>query len=529
MMRTILAAVLLLQLQASCKKQPAVIEPPKTQDSIINSGFESDQKESTEATGWLTSENDPDADAVAAGGYEGSYALQHKKANAYKVRTYQELSGLANGYYHLTAYIQNSGGQNACYISGKGVDGFERMTSLPVSADWIKVIVRGIQVTDGTCVVSIYSDAKADNWCKLDAVQFIKDDLPYTFLKGGDVSELSYIESKGGKFYEDGVEKDCFEILKNHGFNIARLRLYNDPGNPDYTPSKYLPAGFQNKTDVLQLAQRAKAAGMQIQLTFHYSDYWTNGSTQTKPHEWSNLSYDDLKKAVYDFTLDILNAMKDQGTIPQYVSLGNETRGGFLFPDGGYSNFSKMAALFNAGYDAVKEVSPESKVIIHLDDAGDAGLYDWFFGSLESAGGKYDIIGASYYPFWGGRTITEMRDWANYQSAKLGKDILIMETGYNWNPTLPNGSGGQLGHNGPYQNIYPSSPQGQKDFLLELFNGIKTADNGRLLGDIYWDPVMIAVPGVGWQLGAPNVVANTTLFDFNGNALISLDAFKYNH
>ena len=122
-----------------------------------------------------------------------------------------------------------------------------------------------------------------------------------------------------------------------------------------------------------------------------------------------------------------------------------------------------------------------------------------------------------------------MRDWANYQSAKLGKDILIMETGYNWNPTLPNGSGGQLGNNGPYQNIYPSSPQGQKDFLLELFNGIKTADNGRLLGDIYWDPVMIAVPGVGWQLGAPNVVANTTLFDFNGNALISLDAFKYNH
>jgi arabinogalactan endo-1,4-beta-galactosidase len=129
MMRTILAAVLLLQLQTSCKKQPTVIEPPKTQDSIVNSGFESDQKESSEVTGWLTSENDPDADAIAAGGYEGSYALQHKKATAYKVRTYQELSGLANGYYQLTAYIQNSGGQNACYISGKGVDGFERMTS----------------------------------------------------------------------------------------------------------------------------------------------------------------------------------------------------------------------------------------------------------------------------------------------------------------------------------------------------------------------------------------------------------------
>ena len=103
-----------------------------------------------------------------------------------------------------------------------------------------------------------------------------------------------------------------------------------------------------------------------------------------------------------------------------------------------------------------------------------------------------------------------------------------METGYNWNPTLPNGSSGQLSNNGPYQNIYPSSPEGQKDFLLELFNGIKTTDNGSVIGDLYWDPVMIAVPGVGWELGAPNVVANTTLFDFDGNSLVSLNAFKYN-
>ena len=58
-----------------------------------------------------------------------------------------------------------------------------------------------------------------------------------------------------------------------------------------------------------------------------------------------------------------------------------------------------------------------------------------------------------------------------------------METGYNWNPTLPSGSSGQLSNNGPYQTIYPSTPEGQKDFLLELFNGIKTCDNGKVIGD----------------------------------------------
>lgn len=502
--------------------------PPPVKDTLENAGFEADQGEADVINGWTTS-GDSTADKVVAGGYEGAFALYHHQSTAYKVVTYQSLNGLANGYYQLTAYVQNSGGQNACYLSGKGADGSERITSLPVSSAWSLVTVRGIEVTDGNFKVSIVSDANAGNWCKVDKIVLTADGKPYVFLKGGDVSELSYIESKGGKFYDGGVEKDCFEILKDYGFNIARLRLYNDPGNPAYTPSKYLPAGFQNPEDVLHLAQRAKAAGMQIELTFHYSDYWTNAATQNKPHEWVNLSFEALKSAVYDFTFEFMTEMKNQGTAPEYVSLGNETPSGFLFPDGDYTHFGQMAALFNQGYDAVKAVSPTSQVIIHLDDAGNTSLYDWFFGSLTSAGGKFDIVGASYYPFWSNRTVAQIQNWANYESVKLGKEILIMETGYNWNPTLPNGSGGQLGNNGPYQDIYPSSPEGQKNFLLELFNGIKTADDGKVIGDIYWDPVMIAVPGVGWQLGAPNVVANTTLFDFNGNALVSLNAFKYNN
>lgn len=529
MNRIIYFVILLPLLLASCKKTEVVIEPVPVQDTLANGGFEADQKETSSATGWLTSGTDADADNVIPGGYAGSYSLSHKKTAAYKVVTYQELSALEDGFYQFTAYVKNSGGQKACYLSGKTSDGIEKISSLPVTDTWTLVVVSGINVTDGKCTVSIFSDANTDNWCEVDQVELKKVDVPYNFLKGGDVSELSYLESKGGKFFENGVENDCFEILKNNGFNIARLRLYNDPGNPDFTPSKYLPAGFQNPEDILHLAQRAKAAGMQIELTFHYSDYWTNGTTQNKPHDWMNLSYEDLKAAVYDFTFNFMNQMKDQGTTPEYVSLGNETPGGFLFPDGDYNHFTQMATLFNQGYNAVKNVSSSSKVIIHLDDAGNSGLYDWFFGSLTAAGGNYDIVGASYYPFWSGKTVAQMQDWANYESVKLGKDILIMETGYNWNPTLPNGSGGQLGNNGPYQNIYPSSPEGQRDFLLELFNGIKTADNGKVIGVLYWDPVMIAVPGVGWQLGAPNVVANTTLFDFGGNALVALNAFKYNN
>ena len=153
----------------------------------------------------------------------------------------------------------------------------------------------------------------------------------------------------------------------------------------------------------------------------------------------------------------------------------------------------------------------------------------WFFNECQVNDLQYDIIGASYYPFWTKKTVPQIRDWANYVSTKFGKDILIMETGYNWKPTILNGDIGQLKNNGHYDSVYQSTPAGQRDFLYECFNDLKTVNNGSVIGILYWDPVMIAVPGVGWELGGPNVVSNTTLFDFKGNALPALKVFQYNN
>ncbi|MEO6329938.1 MAG: glycosyl hydrolase 53 family protein [Ginsengibacter sp.] len=524
-MKYMLIAIALIIL-ISCKKSNGQNNPAPVTDPN-NLSFEADAATQTPAL-WKT-DGDADADYTEAGGFGNTgFALSHKKNGAYKVYTYQKITGLENGFYTLTAWAQNGGDQKSCYLTAKTSTG-ERITSLPVSSAWKQIFIRGIEVTNGECIIGISSDADANNWCKVDNFLLTKDDKPYNFLKGGDLSELTYIEQKGGKFFENGVQKDCFQILKDNGFNFARLRLYNDPGNPAFSPSNHLPSGIQDTADILSLSRRAKAAGMQIQLTFHYSDYWTNPGAQGKPHNWMGLNFTQLKQAVYDFTYNFMNRMKAQGTVPEYVSLGNETPGGILFPDGSTNNFTQLAELLNRGYDAVKAVSPSSKVIIHLDDAGNSAKYDWFFDGLKNAGGKFDIIGASYYPFWTNKTVEQMRDWANHVAARYNTDIIIMETGYNWNPTLSSGSAGQLSNNGPYQSIYPSSPEGQRNFMLDLFNGIKQCDQGSVKGDIYWDPIMIAVPGAGWELGAPNVVSNTTLFDFNGNALPSLKAYKYNN
>lgn len=497
------------------EEQPVVIK------SISNGGFE-------EGLANWNVEGDASAVKQIEGGCEGNYALAFDSPSTYEVTVSQNVEGLEDGLYDLEFYYQNGGGQPVCYVAAGTNDVTRKMTTLCVSPNtWTRSYVRGIKVENGSCQVSINMQADAGENCRIDGLRLISTDKEFSLLKGGDISELTYVEQNGGKYYENGQEKDCIEILKNNGFNIVRLRLYNDPGNPNYSPSNRLPVGIQDEADILRLAKRAKDAGMQIQLTFHYSNYWTNGESQNKPHEWEGLDFEALKQALYDYTYGFMNKMAAQGTTPEYVSIGNEVQAGMLYPDGdAVNNMSQLSELFNAGYDAVKAVSPDSKVIIHSSGAGDRDLYQWFFGGLQDRGTKYDIIGASYYPFseFNNKRASEIREWADDISNQFDKDILIMETGYSWNPTLPDNKPGQLGNNGPYKEM---TPLGQKNFVLELADEIKKSD--RIIGFLYWDPIFIECNDLGWELGGDNVVSNTTLFDFQGNRLEVFDAFKYNN
>lgn len=523
------------------KEEEAQLEPVGV--AIGNQGFEAEEPAQV-ISSW-SEEGDMDASYTEAPGYLSSYGLTHYSDHDYKVTTSQTITGLENGYYTLTAWAQNGGGQHASYIFARDHGTSEARAAVPIGSTWTKVYLRGIQVTNGTATIGLFSDAQAGNWTKLDFVELVKDDQPYKFLKGGDVSELTYVESQGGKFYDSkGNEKDLFQLLKENGHDIVRLRVYNEPGKGHGDGSYYRPAGIMDKADILKLAKRAKAAGLQIQLSFHYSDYWTNGATHNIPNAWQTAIKDladdaakvtKLEELLRAYTLDVMEAMVDQGTTPEFVSLGNEMQSGILFPYGRASggSWANLARFLKAGAEEVKKASPTSKVILHLDDAGNTSKYENFFDEIEAREVPYDIIGPSYYPFWTDDTIEQIVAFCNYFSKKYDKDIMIMETGYNWNPTLPNGTIGQLNDNGPYP-ADTSSPQGQKEFMINLFNGLKSVDNGRVIGDLYWDPIMIAVPGVGWAIkeidDQPdlNVVSNTTLFDFDGKALPAHDAYKLN-
>ncbi|PYY52590.1 hypothetical protein DEJ17_15820 [Curtobacterium sp. MCSS17_011] len=449
----------------------------------------------------------------------------------------QKLRGLTNGKYAISGWSRTS----AIRAASLTVDGKDtRRTGAPVVANsWKELVVRGTSPKAGKATVAFTIRGNAGETIDLDNVAVIATDQTNTdaFLQGGDLSEISYLESKGAVFRdENGKPEDPFKLMAERGVNVARLRLYNAPGpeHPLITdPNSYLPAGYQDPADILSLAKRAKAAGMQIQLSFHYSDYWTNGAIQDIPADWrsvTSLSDDQaiaaLTTDVHDYTASFLRKMKAQGTPPQFVSIGNEIQGGILFPYGSSSNMATLSQFLTAGANAVHETIPGSRVILHLDDAGNDGKYDWFFDAMNANHVPYDVIGASYYPFWTQKDIPTVTGFFNRVAERYGKPIMVMETGINWNPLTADGVPGQLTDNGPV--TYAQTPEGQRDFLRELLPALKSVQNGAVIGDLYWDPTMFAVPGVGWQVGAPNVISNSALFDFDGKALPAFEAYEQN-
>ena len=391
------------------------------------------------------------------------------------------------------------------------------------------------------------------------------------FLRGADLTMATYIEDWGATFrYEDGTAGDLFAIMEHYGVNLARLRLYNNPGTGiKYSGGDQLyrmpiqttahPEGYPyaGPDDIFNLAKRAKAHGMQICLSIYLSDYWSGATEQYIPAAWKDVTSNDvLADSVYNFVYAYMSRLAAANIYPEYVSVGNESNYGILYTNlngskvnfGGHTgNIAQCVKLFNKAYDAIKAVAPDAQVIIHhsYGDAGKIGVCRSFFQTLSNNGCKYDIVGGSYYPHWShdhnaasDTPEGSMLPWAKDMEQNIGKPVMIMEAGYSWDPyKCPERNGGnwagQLGTNGSYNE---ATPKGQRDFLCALHDAI--ASDEKILGYMYWDPIFIdqkvngswiktcwaekydAAYDAWWEDG--NVISNTTWFDYTGQPLPAL-------
>ena len=285
------------------------------------------------------------------------------------------------------------------------------------------------------------------------------------FAKGADISWLPQMEATGFKFYNaKGVQEDCFKILKDNGINTIRLRTWVNPSNDPRS-------GHCSKDETAAMAVRAKKWGMRILLDFHYSDSWADPAKQKKPAAWEGHDFSHLLQDVYDYTFSVMTALKDSGVTPEWVQVGNETAGGMIYPEGSTSNWPLLAQLINKGYDAIKAVSPQSKVILHVDQGNNNARFRKWFDSATANNAKYDVIGSSYYPYWlkGSPdytlSIDSLGNNLNDMASRYRKEVMVVEVG---------------GEDFKAQNTY--------DMLVAVQNKVKAVPGGKGLGVVYWEP-----------------------------------------
>ena len=242
-------------------------------------------------------------------------------------------------------------------------------------------------------------------------------------ILGADISFLPELEARGIKLSDKGVQKDAIEILKDHGFNYIRLRIFNNPAaDSGYSPQK----GFCDLAHTFQMAKRIKAAGLKFLLDFHYSDYWADPGKQYKPSAWKKLNFSLLKDSVYQFTKKVIAELKAQGTEPDMVQIGNEINHGMIWPEGSVNHFDSLAQLFKTGTDAVRSVDSSIIIMLHIALGGQNDESVFFLNNMLARGVDFDVIGESYYPKWHG-TLNDLENNLNDLIRRYNKDVIVVE------------------------------------------------------------------------------------------------------
>lgn len=213
------------------------------------------------------------------------------------------------------------------------------------------------------------------------------------FAVGSDISWYPQMLESGFVFRNrDGKVQDLLTTLKEFNHNAIRLRTWV---NPSDDPRR----GHCSAAETMEFARECHSRGYRIMLNFHYGDTWCDPGHQIKPKAWEGLPFDDLVRALYDYTYETVKLLVDNGVTPEWIQTGNETNPGMMLPEGSADDFAQLTRLYNAGYDAMKAASPSSKVMIHLAEFNDTDFIINYFDNLAKHNCRYDIMGFSFYPW----------------------------------------------------------------------------------------------------------------------------------
>ncbi|HWI29900.1 MAG TPA: glycosyl hydrolase 53 family protein [Microbacterium sp.] len=378
------------------------------------------------------------------------------------------------------------------------------------------------------------------------------DGLSPDFLKGVDVSTVESLEASGVVFRDStGAPADLFTILAENGVNSVRIRVWNDPFDAE---GRGYGGGNVDVDRAVQIGQRATAAGLDVLVDFHYSDFWADPGRQLSPKAWTGLDATARATALHDFTADALQRLEDASVDVAMVQIGNETNNGVAgYTRAGTAIDQTFANLISAGSSAVREVLPGVPVAVHFTNPETAGRYATYAAGLAQFGVDYDVFASSYYPYWHGTT-ENLTNVLSHIATTYGKKVMVAET--SWARTLEDGDGfpNVIG-SGTISDDYPVSVQGQATQLRDVIAAV-AAVGAAGLGVYYWEPAWLPVgppseyetnallwerDGSGWatsyassydpvhvgEFYGGSAWDNQSLFAWDGKPLESLRTFQY--
>jgi arabinogalactan endo-1,4-beta-galactosidase len=309
---------------------------------------------------------------------------------------------------------------------------------------------------------------------------------PAPFLLGADISALDAPSRRPLPAYnEDGKPSDELTILRHHGWNAFRVRVFVSPVRN--APNNTLEAA-------LPLAKRIKQSGAVLILDLHFSDTWADPQHQEIPVAWCGMDINALARQWQTYARDTVKAFKDAGAMPDIVAVGNEITVGTAWPlaqlhpprsgqtastqpSNDDQQWKNLTLLLKSGIRGVKKGAGHKspRIAIHIDKGGRWNTTEWFFDHLDAAHVPYDIIAQSFYPPWGHGALADLKNNMTQCAQRYHKDFLVMETGYT-PPRVANTA----------DMLWPVTPQGRLQFMVDLVNTVKQAPGG--LGVIYWAP-----------------------------------------
>lgn len=300
---------------------------------------------------------------------------------------------------------------------------------------------------------------------------------------GADLSYVNEMDDCGAVFRDHGRRVDPFRLMKARGGNVVRVRIWNDARWTRYS----------NLADVIRSARRARAAGEQLLLDFHYSDDWADGDKQVAPRAWAGLDTAGQARALYDYTRMVLGALDRRGLMPQMVQVGNETNPALL---GGSKDqpieWTRNAVLINAGIRAVRDAARAGharfrpRIMLHI--AQPENVEPWLAAATAAGVTDYDQIGISYYRKWSSRTMAELGETIARLRAAYRREVMVVETAYPFTLDGADASPNLLGMDSLIAG-YPATPRGQRDYLVDLTR-IVVGRGGN--GVVYWEPAWVS-------------------------------------